>query len=75
MIGSHGRAGLDGNGVAQHPLPHAWAQTALRDNADTALEQILQIHQQAAEIEQTPTRRHLDEEVDVARFVSVTPCN
>ena len=61
------------DGVAQHPLQHARAQATFGYNVNAAPEQVLQVHEQSANVEQAPARRHADEEIDVARFVSISP--
>jgi hypothetical protein len=54
------------DGVGQYPLSHPRAQATLRDDVDVALQQVLEIHQQAAEVEQAPVWFEVDQEVHVA---------
>ena len=68
-IASHEYRRLDGNGLAQHPLTHSRAETALGHDIHAPAQQVLEIHEQAAEIEHAPSRSHPYKKVDVARLV------
>lgn len=73
VVGSHGVETSDRDGVAQHSLAHARTQAAFAHHVDAAPKQVLQVHQQSADVEQAAARRHSDEEIDVARFIGIPP--
>ena len=56
------------DGVGEDALGNAGTQTGLRRHVDVAAQQILQIHQQAAETEESAVVIEIDKEVDVAAF-------
>jgi len=70
-IASHAWSCLDWDGFAQHLLTNSRTQAALRHDIDATSQEVLEIHEQAANIEDTASRRHTHEQVDIARLVGV----
>jgi hypothetical protein len=59
-------AQLHRDGFVEHALEHAGPQTAGGDDVDRAAEQVRQVHDQAAEVQQAAAGLQVDEEVNVA---------
>lgn len=55
------------DGIGKDAVGNPGPQSTLGDHVDIALQQLLQVHEEAAEVEQAPPRLEIDEEVDVAR--------
>jgi hypothetical protein len=55
---------------AEHALADAGPQAASRDDVDWAAEQVRQVHDQAAEVQQAAARLQVDEEVSLAASAS-----
>ena len=60
-----------GNGLSQYSLANARTQAGLGDDIDRHVQQILQIEEQATEIEKGAPGFQLNEEIDVARVIAV----
>jgi hypothetical protein len=52
-------------------LANPRAEAAFRDDVYAPPEQVLQIHQQAAEVEQTAARAHAHDKINVTRFIGL----
>jgi hypothetical protein len=59
-------AHLHRDGFVEHALAHAGSQTVGGDDIDRAAEQVRQVHDQAAEVQQASARLQVDEEINVA---------
>ena len=59
-------AHLHRDGFVDHALAHAGSQTASGDDINRAAEQVRQVHDQAAEVQQAAAWLQVDEEIDVA---------
>src|SRR6266540_3196447 len=59
-------AHLHRDGFVEHALAHAGSQTTGGDDVDRAAEQVRQVHDQAAEVQQDAARLQVDEEINVA---------
>jgi hypothetical protein len=60
------------DGVVEHPLRELRSQTCFGDDVHLVSEQLLEIHQEPSQIEESAILVEVDEEVDVARFGGVT---
>jgi hypothetical protein len=68
-VGGPGSARSSGGGPSSRPDPSGGdlrTQAGLGRHVDVAAEEVTQIHQQAAEVEQAAAILEVDEEVDVA---------
>src|SRR3990167_5932822 len=58
--------------LAEHTIPDGRPEPARGDDVDVTAQERLQVHEQAAHVEQGAARLHLDKEVYVAGLVGLT---
>ena len=58
--------------VVQHPLCEPRSKTGLGDDVHVVPEELLEVYEEAPQIEESAIFVEVDEEVDVARFGGVT---
>jgi hypothetical protein len=66
-------AHLHRDGFVEHAVADAGSQTAGGDDVDRAAEQVRQVHDQAAEVQQAAAWLQVDEEIDVAGGIRLAP--
>lgn len=60
-----------GNGLCEDALAHARVERGLGDHVDLGAEEVGEVHEEAAEVEQAAVRGEVDQEVDVTPGVGV----
>src|SRR4051794_15869735 len=55
----------------QDPIPDSRLQSLFRSDVDATAEEVLQVHQQASKIQETPPFLEFDQEIDVAPLIGL----
>jgi len=60
------------DGISRHPSSDSWPEVTFGHHIDFTPQQVPQIHHESTQVEQSPRRLEVDEEVDIAAPAVIT---